>query len=107
MSARELEQIARYREHLAIRLVECRVPDSLHEGLLAYFTERRPTGSFLEACLTNDLMKAATRADEINAPALHLIVRFLYNHAPSPAWGSPEAVQAWLADEQPVPTPFD
>lgn len=107
MSVRQLEQVATYREHLQTRLFACDVPETLHDGLLAYFTERRPTGSFLRACLSNDLTQAIRRADPINQVALLRIVGFLLNHAPATAWGSPAIVEAWLTDTSPVPTPFD
>lgn len=96
-----------YRAHLTLRLTERGVPEHLHRGLLAYFTERRPVGHFLTALLENNLVEAMRRADDESAVALRRLVEFLWSHAPAPAWGSPENVRAWLADVNPVPTPFD
>jgi len=96
-----------YREHLRRRLKQCAVPVSLHAGLIEYFAARRPTGSFLRACLENDLRAAAVRADPENRFCLAEIVIFLYNFCPAPAWGSPAAVEAWLADSAPVPEVFE
>lgn len=96
-----------YRAHLRRRLVETRVPVSLHEGLTEYIAARRPTGSFLRACLTNDFKEACVRADELNQPYLVEIARFLVFYVPSMAWGSPAAVDAWLKDPSPVPEPFE
>lgn len=96
-----------YRDHLRGRLYRFDVPVSLHSGLIEYLAARRPTGGFLRAVLMNDLKEAATRADVYNAPALALIVKFLCNVAPSPAWGSPANVAAWLTDPTPAPELFE
>jgi hypothetical protein len=96
-----------YRAHLRRRLVEAGVPTSLHDGLTEYFAARRPTGSFLRVVLENDLREACVRADDVNRWELTKIVLFLHNYCPSPAWGSPEAVAAWLADPAPVPEIFE
>jgi hypothetical protein len=96
-----------YQEHLTKRLVETGVPVTLHDGLRNYIAGRRPVGSFLTAVLSNDLAGAVVRADPGNKFALPEIVLFLHNYAPSPCWGSPEAVEAWLADPNPVPEIFE
>lgn len=96
-----------YRAHLRRRLVETGVPTPLHDGLTEYFAARRPTGSFLRACLANDFKDACMRADHENRFSLVEIARFLVFYVPSTAWGSPEAVEAWLADPSPVPEPFE
>lgn len=95
------------RAHLRQRLIVSRVPEGLHEGLIEYIVQRRPTGGFLAAVLTNDLQQAAVRADEVNARHLREIVLFLHNDAPAPCWGSPERVNAWLADPNPVLEVFE
>jgi hypothetical protein len=96
-----------YRAHLLWRLRESHVPAHLHEGLLEYFTARRPTGGFLQAVLENDLRQACVRADDVNRVALATIVLFLHSYCPAPAWGSPAAVAAWLSDSTPVPEIFE
>lgn len=96
-----------YRAHLRQRLVDSNVPESLHAGLVEYFAARRPTGGFLRAVLENDLREAAVRADPFNRAWLADIVLFLNNYVPSPAWGSPAAVDAWLADPAPVPEVYE
>jgi hypothetical protein len=96
-----------YRAHLRRRLIESQVPPPLHSGLLEYFAARRPTGSFLRAVLENDLREACMRADDVNRWEIANIVLFLHSYVPSPAWGSPIAVQAWLADPAPVPEIFE
>ena len=74
------------------------IPDHMHEAITAYVETGRPVGHFLAAVLSNDLFEAATRADDKNLEALVGWVRFLYNYAPSACWGSPAAVESWLAD---------
>jgi hypothetical protein len=96
-----------YRVHLRRRLMETGVPASLHDGLTEYFTARRPVGSFLTAVLSNDFSDACMRADPDNRFYLVEIARFLMFYVPSTAWGSPAAVEAWLADTSSVPEPFE
>jgi hypothetical protein len=96
-----------YRAHLRQRLLESNVPESLHSGLVEYFAARRPTGSFLRAVLENDLSQACLRADDVNRWHVADLALFLNNYAPSPAWGSPAAVDAWLADPALVPEIYE
>lgn len=108
MSAALPIQIQAYRDHLQEKLFERSIPDHLHPGLLAYFTERRPVGSFLKACLENNLQEARMRAADAQTYfAIKGIVEFLCWHVPATSWGSAENVHAWLAETGPVPTPFD
>jgi hypothetical protein len=100
-------KLGAYRTHLRSWLIESHVPEHLHEGLIEYIVMRRPTGSFLDAVLCNNLKEAVGRADVFARPHLHEIVGFLYNHAPAPCWGSPERVQAWLNDPEPAPVVFE
>jgi hypothetical protein len=72
------------------------VPDHLIPGLVCYVVQKRPTGSFLQCVLENDLKGAIERADDESVFALKKIVVFLYNYAPSGCWGSPKKVEAWL-----------
>jgi hypothetical protein len=96
-----------YRTHLRQRLEDAEVPRGLHTGLVEYFAARRPTGSFLQACLENDFGQACLRADVENRFALYELALFLFSYVPAPAWGSPEKVAAWLADPSPVPEIFE
>lgn len=96
-----------YRAHLRQRLIEADVPATLHDGLTEYVAARRPTGSFLRAVLENDLKEACMRADDVNRWHLVDIVRWLNADVPSPAWGSPDAVAAWLTDTEAVPEIFE
>ena len=75
------------------------IPPHMREHIRAYVEERRPVGHFLTALLSNDLKNATLRADDENRAALTDWVGFLYEYAPSNCWGSPEIVEAWLAEE--------
>jgi hypothetical protein len=96
-----------YRAHLRARLEANAVPEHLHTGLVEYLAARRPVGGFLLAVLENNLALAAVRADPESARALRELVLFLSNFASATAWGSTEAVAAWLTDPTPAPELFE
>jgi hypothetical protein len=97
-----------YRKHLFDRMVQCQVPDHLHEGLIEYLASRRPVGHFLTAVLSNDLMETCVRADPFVRSHIADVVMFLVNYASAAAWGSPAKVNAWLeAYPEPVPEVFE
>jgi hypothetical protein len=93
--------------HLKQRLVEDRVPEHLHKGLIAYLTARRPMGGFLTAVVQNDLASAMFQADEESLAGLRNVLRFLTNRVPAHAYGSRAAVVAWLSASDPVPELFE
>jgi len=75
------------------------LPDYMVGGLVRYFNNRIPPGSFLTAILSNDLFEAASCADDNNRQYLFQYCMWLYNYAPGRpggGWGSPEAVKGWL-----------
>jgi len=74
------------------------LPAHIRESLVAYRDQRRPTGSCLRAALSNDLIGTFNRADPETAAAMPAICRWLFNELPGNAWGSPAAVDAWLAE---------
>jgi len=55
-----------------------------------------PTGSFTQAVLENNLTEAFALADEYHRVNLFSVVMYCYNEIPSPCWGSPEKVRAWV-----------
>lgn len=71
----------------------CMIPGRTLEALWLYINEGVPTGSFLEAVLTNNLRDAVGRADQQNTEALSALVSYLYNECPSQCWGSEERVE--------------
>ena len=66
------------------------------ETLERYVVHRIPTGGFLHAVLTNNLMEAMHRADPENKAALAEICEFVYWELPSICWGSKKIVDDWL-----------
>lgn len=74
------------------------IPGTIKQSLDRYIQYHIPTGGFLEAVLSNDLKEAFGRADKENRIALFEIVKYCYNELPSDCWGSPEKVDAWLAE---------
>jgi len=81
-------------EELEIRFPK--IPYHMLISLVAYRDNGRYVGGFLEALLSNDLMKALARADDNNIMALADYGKILYNDMPSDSWGSPEQYKAWL-----------
>ena len=73
------------------------LPFHMQDAMRLYIESGIQPGSFLTAVLSNDLMGALGRADDINLHALPLYGRFLYNDAPCWCFGSPEKVAAWIA----------
>lgn len=72
------------------------LPVSLQEGMRRYLEFGVRPGSFLSACLENNLTSAISRADDDNLRAISRVVSFLLHEAPDTAWGSEATVQAWL-----------
>ena len=78
---------------------EQRVPAHTLGSLQRYIEQRIAPGAFLTAVLGNDLKRAFGSADEWNRQAMHDIVFYLYNYAPSACWGSYDKVTQWLHPE--------
>ena len=72
------------------------LPGHMRGAMKRYIENRIPPGSFLTAVLSNDLMEACGRADDINRHALFDYCTWLFNYAPRGCYGSPQAVAAWL-----------
>jgi len=72
------------------------VPEHMREGFIMYiaFGPALP-GRFLSSLLSNDLMGAVGRADDINQACLIDWCTFLYNYAPSECYGSAEKFKRW------------
>lgn len=69
--------------------------EQFHSGLNLYFNQGIRPGAFLTAVLANDLQGAVARADPGARELLPQLVELIYNHAPSIAWGSAQAFDAW------------
>lgn len=87
-----------FSQHQKDKMSEYGIPGYMQDGLIQYFENRIPPGSFLTAVLENDLMGALGKADDTNRFALHAYGTWLFNQAPGRpnGWGSPEAVRVWL-----------
>ncbi len=72
------------------------IPSYMHEGLICYYENGIPPGSFLTAVLNNDLKEAIGRADNVNKNCIKSYVLWLYNYAPVGSWGHADAVENWL-----------
>lgn len=76
------------------------IPETTMESLVAYRDQRRVTGGFLYAVLTNDLKRAVASADRENMAALKQITTWVSCQMPMGAQGSKEAVAEWLGGEE-------
>lgn len=80
------------------------IPTPIMEGLARYIKDRIETGSFLRACLENDLHCAVMLGAPGALEHLPALMRFIYNECPRECWGSKEKVATWLRNEaDPVP----
>lgn len=71
------------------------IPPHLQEGLNNWLCHGTLPGSFLRGILSNDFIKAVTRADRISEEALPTIARWLVHNAPEGSYGSPEVLTNW------------
>jgi hypothetical protein len=73
------------------------IPDTTHSALVRYFLHGLEPGSFLTSVLCNmDLYTAVGKADVWNQRALSQIVVWLHTYAPDGSYGSQEAYEGWL-----------
>ena len=72
------------------------LPPHMIEGARDYVENGLEPGGFLMAVLCNDLTGAFGRADSINREEMFTWASWLFNEAPSPCWGSPAKVRAWI-----------
>lgn len=73
-----------------------RLPEHMRDGFRRYIEDGIPGGSFMTAVLSNDLMGAFQRADDINRDHMFDTCAFLHNEAPRGCFGSPEHVKDWI-----------
>lgn len=72
------------------------VPESTIEAIRKHADHGYEVGHFVTAVLENNLVEAVNRADDHNLRCLADIVRYCYWEIPSPCWGSPKKVAAWI-----------
>lgn len=76
------------------------IPERIQTALRLYITDGAPLGDFLRLVIENNLA-ACTRADEVCAPLLTNIYKWVYNNMPAYMWGSPEAYAIHVGDWPP------
>ena len=74
------------------------IKQSTLDALNRYVVGHVPTGEFLLAVLSNNLVESFSRADDENLVAMEEIINHIYNKIPYTCWGSPEKVKAWLEE---------
>jgi hypothetical protein len=88
MQTDEIRELIEQGKHL--------IPPYMWGGIERYMISRIPPGHFLTALLSNNLMEAFARADDLNQANMQRYCQFLYNYAPRGSYGSPAAVREWL-----------
>ena len=73
-----------------------RLPGYMQDGMRLYVERGIEPGSFLAAVLSNDLMEALRRGDDVNQRSLRDYGMFLYNEAPCGCFGSVENYRSWI-----------
>ncbi len=68
-------------------------------ALWSYIDRRVVPGHFLLAVMENNCLGAVAHADRESGENLVLLVRYVYNEAPSQCWGSPDHVSRWLGGD--------
>jgi len=84
------------REKVREDLERIGIPNYMVEGVEAYIFGGRRPGDFLTAVLKNQLVEAATYADDTNRRLLFEYASMLWQVVPTRAWGSPKKVAAWI-----------
>lgn len=77
------------------RNAHAKIPEYLHEGIVAYICGGITPGGFFTAVVCNDLRGAFQRADHRSHAAIPAIVQFMSQHAPAACWGSTERMVSW------------
>jgi len=72
------------------------VPPHMVDVVKGYVEFGKFPGSFIVDIMSNDFVKAAGRADDVNKGCLLEYAKFLYCDAPRECWGSYEAVEEWM-----------
>ena len=72
------------------------LPEHLRESIDAYVKDGRPTGSFLQAVIENDLARAVSLADDDNLGLIHVIVNYLHWECVSSCWGGERQYKKWI-----------
>ena len=71
------------------------IPEHCRAGMKRYIEKGIIPGRFLQAVISNDLVRALGQADSINRERMSDYGSFLYNEVPMPSWGSKEKMLKW------------
>ena len=82
-------------------LVDCSIPDYMHEGILDYVENHIEPGDFLRAVFENrGFVDVVMRADDFNKNLIYQYAQLCYSYIPSGCWGSKEAVDNWIKNKE-------
>ena len=76
------------------------IPQYTKHQIDDYVKNHMPPGDFVKSVLSNNLIEAMMRADDINLHSLRDITLYVYNDIPSTCWGTPEKVEEWLNPQE-------
>lgn len=77
------------------------IPPLVRRAIDNWATHAWPSGSFVQACLENNLTEAFMRADIDSRAALPIIVCYMRWEIPRDCWGSPEKMAEWAEEKEP------
>lgn len=80
-----------YELDIVIETVAAQIPKRLVESINRYVWHGVPTGDFLRAVLSNDLMNAVARADYDSLASICAICTYIHNAVPGCLVGSDDA----------------
>lgn len=83
-------------EEYGIIIDYTRLPMHMQDVARLYVERGVPGGSFLTAVVSNDLVAAFSRADDMNTAAMRDWCMWLRSEAPIGCYGSPEKVSEWV-----------
>ena len=72
------------------------IPQHTKHQIDEYVNNYMPPGDFVREVLSNNLVEAVMRADDINLHSLRDIMLYVYNDIPGFCWGSPGIVDLWI-----------
>ena len=75
------------------------LPQHMQEAMRDYIEKGKPTGAFLKALMSNNLVLTFMYADPINRDRIKDFITFLLSNAPRNSWGSEELVDNWIASK--------
>ena len=82
-------------------LVDCSIPDYMHEGILDYVENHIEPGDFLRAVFENrGFVDVVMRADDFNKNLIYRYAQLCYSYIPGGCWGSKEAVDNWIKNKE-------